>query len=682
MSHLTPILQKYKNDNIALYGLSNETERVIAELNNQYNIVGLLDSFCNDGELYGKTIISMDEAVKRKVKLIVVVARPGSCKAIARKIEGFCKDNNIALYDVRGTDLTVRSEIRYRFNNVDGITKAEFCRSFDDSEIISVDLFDTLIMRKTLFSADVIDIAYARLREKGIYIEDFADRRLESEKYLSKNSAPTLIEIYSYMLKKYSINGITAQVLAENEWQVDYELVIPRKELCDIVSDYFGKGKKIYIVSDTYYSRTQLEKMLEKCNIHFYSDILASCEYKTGKTQSLFDVLQDKINGENCVHIGDDETADVQSADKAGIKSCRIYSGLDLFEKIGYLGLGDYVKTLSDRVKLGMFVSCLFNSPFQFESEEMNITVNDSYEIGYVFLAPVICDFVVWLRNQLSINNMRNIWFCARDGYLIKKMYDEFSTNQNTLYFLTSRTAAIRAGIQDIHDIEYVEKMHFSGSLKEQLKNRLGIETVIEKEKLTDFSEKILEHARECRNNYNKYIDNLNMNGDDIAFFDFVAKGTCQMFISNIVNEHLKGFYFLRLDEEEMKDKNLDIITFYDKNNKNDSVIFNDYYILETILTSPMPSVTEFDSSGYPLYAEETRTDSAICCFAKAQKGIFDYFKSYISICSEKEWVENKKLDEEILSLIHKIKIKDEEFLKFKVEDAFFNRMTDMLSLV
>ena len=82
------------------------------------------------------------------------------------------------------------------------------------------------------------------------------------------------------------------------------------------------------------------------------------------------------------------------------------------------------------------------------------------------------------------------------------------------------------------------------------------------------------------------------------------------------------------------------------------------------------------------MYAEETRTDSAICCFEKAQKGIFDYFKSYISICPETEWGENKKLDEEILSLIHKIKIKDEEFLKFKVEDAFFNRMTDMSSLV
>jgi hypothetical protein len=44
--------------------------------------------------------------------------------------------------------------------------------------------------------------------------------------------------------------------------------------------------------------------------------------------------------------------------------------------------------------------------------------------------------------------------------------------------------------------------------------------------------------------------------------------------------------------------------------------------------------------------------------------------------------IENKKLDEEILSLIHKVKVKEEEFLEFKVEDVFFNRMTDMSSLV
>lgn len=35
-----------------------------------------------------------------------------------------------------------------------------------------------------------------------------------------------------------------------------------------------------------------------------------------------------------------------------------------------------------------------------------------------------------------------------------------------------------------------------------------------------------------------------------------------------------------------------------------------------------------------------------------------------------------------LLSLIHKISIEDETFLKLKVEDAFFNRMTEMPSLI
>lgn len=61
--------------------------------------------------------------------------------------------------------------------------------------------------------------------------------------------------------------------------------------------------------------------------------------------------------------------------------------------------------------------------------------------------------------------------------------------------------------------------------------------------------------------------------------------------MSRIVDAHLKGFYFLRLEEEQMKDRNLDIVSFYESSERDNSVIFDDYYILETMLTSPMPSV-------------------------------------------------------------------------------------------
>ena len=44
--------------------------------------------------------------------------------------------------------------------------------------------------------------------------------------------------------------------------------------------------------------------------------------------------------------------------------------------------------------------------------------------------------------------------------------------------------------------------------------------------------------------------------------------------------------------------------------------------------------------------------------------------------------IENKKLDEVLLALIHRVSIEDKTFLNLKVEDSFFNRMTEMPSLI
>jgi len=100
------------------------------------------------------------------------------------------------------------------------------------------------------------------------------------------------------------------------------------------------------------------------------------------------------------------------------------------------------------------------------------------------------------------------------------------------------------------------------------------------------------------------------------------------MYMERLVENHLKGLYFLQLEEEYMRDKGLDIVSFYKKEERDSSAIFDNYYILETMLTSPMPSVKEFDENGEPCYAQETRKDKDIVCFLKAQEGIFDYFEN------------------------------------------------------
>ncbi len=687
----------YNGKKIAVYGLSTETEKALRDLASDFDVVGLLDGFRESGSLYGYPIISLDYAVKSRVELILVVARPGSCRTIARRIGAICRENNIALIDIRGKNLLEDTKVTYGFSGISGNTKAELREKIDAADVVSFDLFDTLVTRQTLFPEDIAEYVDNRLREDGILIPDFEKKRIESEKELSKDAAPALTEIYENMLAKINENdkkGVTANLLADIEWEIDYALIIPRKDVCEIFKQAVASGKKVYLVSDTYYRKEQLHHILRKCGIIEYTDILSSSDYGISKVQGLYEVLKNLTGDARFLHIGDDIVADIESAQKYGLETYRLYSGQDLLEMTGNMGFSGNMDSLSDRLKIGMFVSKIFNSPFQFESDGGQIEVADAYDVGYLICAPMISDFVLWFYEQVKQQKFRNIWFSARDGYLIQKMYSELlktkAQNDDSVYFMTSRTAAIRAGIRNEADIRYVDDMHFSGSLKQNLKDRFGIDAddVSSKDRADDeggllrYKKTIMERSKVIYRNYQTYINRLCVKDGDVAFFDFVAKGTSQMYIQRLVHNQLKGFYFLRLEADHTLDKGLDIQSFYRNEESNLCAIYDDYYIFETLLTAPHPSVQEFDEYGQPVYAPETRSERDICCFKRAQEGILDYFKTYINLCPKTEKIINRKLDEVFLKLIHEIKITDSDFLNLVVEDPFFNRMTNITDVL
>ncbi len=698
MSDENKLFAGYQNEKIALYGLGTETERVLSELESSYQILGLLDSFQEAGELYGKRIISLNTAIEQGVKLIIVVARPGSCKAIVRRIGDICRENQVALLDIRGKDLLEKNQVAYDFSHIQGVTKAELLEKINHADVISFDLFDTMIMRQTLSSDDVFWHVNCRLLERGIGIADFCKKRLESEKRLSKDTAPSLRDIYADLLAKedyaFETEVITAEKLVELEYNVDLELIVPRREVCDLFREAVADGKVVYVVSDTYYNKKQLATILAMCGITSYTDILASSDYKTGKTQQLFSILKNMEKGKNYLHVGDDIVADINNAAKWGIETCRLYSGLELLDMVGGLGLAEYTDTLSERLKIGMFISRIFNSPFRFEGEDKRITISDSFDIGYLLCAPMISDFVLWFHRMVKKKNLQNVWLSARDGYFIKKMYAYFlelyNQEDESVYFLISRIAAIRAGIQTKEDIQYVDGMKFSGTLEENLRKRFGIdvksipcEYILEQERgLLKYQQVILEKAKIEHQKYQRYIERLQIKEGDIAFFDFVAKGTSQMFLQRLVDNHLSGLYFLQLEPEFMSDKGLEIDSFYSKEEMASSAIYENYYILETILTAPHPSVQGFTEAGEAVYAKETREPEDIICFERVQDGIMGYFKTYLRLCPCEERKENKKLGEAFLTLIHGIAITDKDFLNLVVEDPFFNRMTNITEVL
>lgn len=663
------------NNTIAIYGLGTETQRFLSDHGDNLSVVGLLDGFRTDGEMYGYPIIPLDETIEKGVKRIIVVARPGSCKAITKRIGEFCRENDIELYDVRGRDLLAPVDVAYDFSQVKGYSLAELRSKIAEAEVVSFDLFDTLVTRKVYQYTDVFELVDLKLKGMGIDIPGFGELRLSAEKQLSKERSPKLIEIYEEVLRSSGSDAVSAERLCEIEWETDLAVMMPRRKVCEIFREAVESGKDVVITSDCYYGKEQICSLLDKLGINGYKKVFVSSEYDTLKTQRLFDELKSEFPGKRLLHIGDDETADIDSASVRGIDTFRLYSGMQLYDALGGLGADEHLKTLSDRVKIGLFISRIFNDPFVFEDSDQRLCVNDSEDIGYLFCAPMITDFVHWMKERAVTDNEGHLLFCARDGYLIKKLYEMIDSDAHSCYFLTSRTAAIRAGVVDEADIEYVDGMKYSGTVEEATMKRFGID-------ISHISgtrqEAILEKARKQREHYRKYIKALGIDGADTAMFDFVAKGTTQMYLARMFEGHMKGYYFLQLEPEFMAEKGLDIEPLYSDKEKDTSQIFDNYYILETILTAPFSQMLEFDDEGAPVYAKETRSKQDLACFERAQTGIIQFFEDYITLIPEGAREENKALDEALLALVNRVKILDDDFLSLKVEDPFFGRMTDI----
>lgn len=131
-----------------------------------------------------------------------------------------------------------------------------------------------------------------------------------------------------------------------------------------------------------------------------------------------------------------------------------------------------------------------------------------------------------------------------------------------------------------------------------------------------------------------------------------------------------------------MQKYGLGIESFCGKGEAGEAGLEENYYILETVLTAPTPTVVTFDRSGKAIYGKESRTEQDLECIQEIQSGIIDYFQTYLGLCPQGDMSGNKQLGELLLALIHGIEVRDADFLRLKTEDPFFNRMTSIPDLL
>ena len=79
-----------------------------------------------------------------------------------------CKEHGVRLIDIRGNDLLIEKKVVYDFNKIEGYTKADLIARINKVEVVSFDLFDTLVIRSVISINDIFEILESRLKDKWI----------------------------------------------------------------------------------------------------------------------------------------------------------------------------------------------------------------------------------------------------------------------------------------------------------------------------------------------------------------------------------------------------------------------------------------------------------------------------------------------------------------------------------
>ncbi len=214
---------------------------------------------------------------------------------------------------------------------------SELVKLADDYEIISFDIFDTLVYRKFL-GLDEIQVLSAKFLQKYVNGDSADFRRiiflrshisnLLKDSFLLNTQEPNLNQVFSRIV---SGNGLSGKDLDDAIHScVEFEFNIDRLNIASIpgaaecLVELKSKNKKIIAISDMYFTQEQVQTILEQNNLMKYIDRLyvSSSHKKTKQTTDLYRFVVDdlKVDASDVMHIGDNFSSDYLNANKVGKK--------------------------------------------------------------------------------------------------------------------------------------------------------------------------------------------------------------------------------------------------------------------------------------------------------------------------------------------------------------------------
>lgn len=296
----------------------------------------------------------------------------------------------------------------------------EMIESIKDYQYVSFDVFDTLIFRTVSSPDKIFDLAILEYQDKyGDYIETFKIKRQYAEhlsrKYYSREVS--IDEIYEFL----EFNDEVTNRFKQIEKTIEVKNCVPNPPMISVLNECKKRGQKIVITSDMYLTSDVFKDIFKKIGIA-YDYLFISGEIRKTKWQGkIFPYLLSQLNIDcsQIVHVGDNTHSDILMPRKYDIHS------LVRLQK-------ETIKCESYCPKNGVVSDQLVQL---YRNAILDLgEVTPEFRVGYNVIGPFLYSFCQWIHSIKVENKIDVLFFVAREGFLIKKIYDILYPNEKTKY--------------------------------------------------------------------------------------------------------------------------------------------------------------------------------------------------------------------------------------------------------
>ncbi len=558
--------------------------------------------------------------------------------------------------------------------------------SLKDYQVISFDVFDTSVFRLVFEPRDVFLLMEEELVKKYSHIFlGFADLRFKAELEtvskvwkLDRSAEVTLDDIYQTLFFFNPTLKSFSQELKEIELRIEKSVIVPSHQVLNYFNQVRKLQKNIIFISDTYLPQNHIASILKISGYEGYSQLFVSCEIGTNKASGkLFDqVIQEmNIDPKKILHIGDNQYSDIKQAASRGISVYQLPYPASLLNGSRYTKQKykkyHFRETASESLFRGLQKNYLMNG-----SQANSGKNSSSYDIGYQILGPLCYGFMSWIIQHSQEKEIKNLYFIARDGWFLKKVFDEINqvikTDLVSHYLYASRIALFYPLIsKPVGDylcsfllakkpkklINYLETIGLEISekrLKEfgftshndminpqfnQLdKNRL--KALFDAE--TDQIERL---AQEEKAHYLEYLQQVGMlSFEKIGLVDSGWFGNGQRKLQQLIelfnpNANLFGFY-LALHAKAQKhfnEKSLGhgYLYHFDRYNNDMESFLEIARIIEVLLSAPAESLRKISKKNgviYPVFIKENKTPKLDETVEEIHQGALEFVRDFLKV--------------------------------------------------